>query len=445
MPTKPRRDAPTRAKRASPRIYFRDLMEAKKRGKALTRDQIAWFVAEYSSGNLPDYQAAALLAAIWFKGLNENELWHLTAAMVDSGETVSFRSDYGKPLVDKHSTGGIGDKVTLALAPLLACFGLGVAKMSGRGLGFTGGTIDKLESVGVKTGFSVPQAKKLLAENDVFVISQTPELVPADKLLYALRDVTATVDSLPLIAASVVSKKMALATDYVFLDVKYGAGAFCRTKADARRFAALATGLAKRFRRRVKCELTPMQQVLGRAVGNAIEVKEAADYLAGRGEPRGDFARLMEELAADVLTETGKFSDAKAAVAAVRAAIRSGAAIAKMTAWISAQGGNAKAVADGSCFAPAHKLDVLAPASGHVSYPDVVALAELGVDLGAGRRVKTDALDFQAGIWLHAKHGERVAKGAPVLTLSASKPISAELAARAAGLFDVGARPAAQK
>lgn len=416
-------------------IYFRDLMAAKLHHKPLTATQLEWFINEYVARRLPDYQAAALLTAIWFNGLNDQELFALTKAMVASGKTITFHPEYKKPLVDKHSTGGIGDKVTLALAPLLACFELGVAKMSGRGLGFTGGTIDKLEAVGVKPQLTIDKAKQLLAANGLFIISQLPDLVPADQLLYALRDVTNTVDSLPLIAASVIAKKVALQTDYIFLDVKYGAGAFCKTLAIAKKFANMATKLARKFHRQVKCELTPMHQVLGRAVGNAIEVQEAADYLAGRTAADDDFAQLMERFSADILVTTKQYRNKEEAVKAIRGVIKNGAALNKMRTWINSQGGNGDAVVNRTCFAPKYAYAIVAPQAGTVHYPNVVALAELAVDLGAGRRVKDEPLDFQAGIWLNKKETEAVLKNAPVCTLYASEPIRPEWTSCAQNLF----------
>ncbi|WP_027119403.1 thymidine phosphorylase [[Mycoplasma] testudinis] len=418
-------------------MNFIDLIELKKHKKVLSEKQWQFFVDGVVSQTLPDYQISAFLMAIWFNGMTINELYFLTNAMLHSGKIISFKDVYQKILVDKHSTGGIGDKVTIALAPILACFDLGVAKLSGRGLGFTGGTIDKLEALKIDTNISVEQAKKILVQNDMFVMGQTDFIAPADKFLYALRDVTATTDSLPLIAASILSKKFALETDHVFLDIKYGEGAFCRTKKIAQELGELMLKLAKKFKRKVDYELSDMSHVLGRSIGNAIEFKEAADYLQNKSTVGTDFKTLMERIVVNILVKTKRFKTEQTAKEQLNKVLKSKQAFNQLCKWVACQGGDADKLVKDIYFKPKYKAEIKALQSGIVNYYSPVDLAELGIDLGAGRKVKGQPLDFQAGIYLNVKDNEKVKKNNPVFTLYCSKPISSVLVKKASTMFKI--------
>lgn len=408
-------------------MKFTEIIEIKKRRKKLSEKQINFFVNGAVNKTIPEYQTSALLMAIWFNGLSDDELYYFTKAMIASGETIKLKKNYKKVLIDKHSTGGIGDKVTIALAPILACFNLGVGKLSGRGLGFTGGTIDKLEAIGVKTDLSVDAAVKVLKETDMFVISQSPNIVPADKLFYSLRDVTGTVDSLPLIAASILSKKFVVDSDYIFIDIKYGAGAFCQNIATAKKLGNIMTKLAQKFSRNLRFELSDMNKVLGRTIGNAIEVKEAVDYLRNQPNVGQDYKDLMANIICNILVESKTCKTHASAQKQLNQVLSSGAAFERFCQWIKAQGGNLKAIKTNTFFSPKYQHVIKATKSGVVSYPDVVGLAEIAVDLGAGRRVKEDVIDFQAGIYLHAKDNDSVNKDDPVLTLYSNNPISKKI------------------
>ncbi len=414
-----------------------EIIEAKKTKRRLSREQIRFFVSGLVRQTIPDYQISALLMAIWFNGLDADELYHLTEAMIDSGKVYSFRPGYAKTLIDKHSTGGIGDKVSVALAPVLAALGFGVVKLSGRGLGFTGGTIDKIESLGARTEISMPEAKKILRACDMFIIGQSSEIVPADKLLYALRDVTGTIDSLPLIAASILSKKFALESDYVFIDIKYGEGAFCGDAKTARKLRATMEALAKRFKREVRFALSDMNEVLGNTIGNALEMKEAIGYLRNDSGVGEDFRALMEELVTMVLLETKKCAAPADARRMLRGVLDGGSAYERFRAWIGRQGGDLRAIDADAYFRPKHSLTIKAPKAGTVACSSVVALANVAVDLGSGRRKKTDAIDFHAGILLHKKARQRAAAGEKLLTLYSSSPIPKGLADRAREIVSV--------
>lgn len=408
-------------------MNFIDLIELKKLKKSLSEEQINFFIEGIINKTIPDYQISAFLMAVWFNGLNDDELYYLTKAMIASGETINFHSEYSNPLVDKHSTGGIGDKVTVALAPILSCFNLGVAKMSGRGLGFTGGTIDKLESIGIDCEISIPQARKILKLNNMFIISQTKNLVPADKILYSLRDVTCTTDSLPLIAASIISKKLAIDSDYIFIDIKYGAGSFCKTIKIANQLGKMMVKLAKRFNRKIYYDLSDMNHVLGKAIGNAIEVKEAVDYLLDKDGVGSDFKNLMNRLVRKILMVTKISSNVKDANEKLNNVLKSKQAFDHLCTWIANQGGDVISVVNGSFFKPKYFKIIKANQNGNLKYSNPVDLAKVGLELGAGRKEKNDSIDFQAGLYLNAKDNQIVKINEPILTLYSSKPISKDL------------------
>ncbi|WP_033160251.1 thymidine phosphorylase [Mycoplasmoides alvi] len=414
-----------------------ELIDLKKNKKLLSEEQINFFIHGVVNKLIPDYQISALLMAIWFNGLDQNELYYLTKAMTNSGKIYSFHPSYKKILIDKHSTGGIGDKVSIALAPILSCFNLGISKLSGRGLGFTGGTIDKLESIGVDTNLSIEEAKKILNSNDMFIIGQTSDIVPADKILYALRDVTGTVDSLPLIAASVLSKKFAFESDYIFIDIKYGQGAFCKDLSTAQKLKDIMIKLAQKFNRKVYFLLSDMNQVLGQAIGNAIEVQEVVDYLKDEDWVSKDFKKTMETLITLILIKSKICKSNSEAKIKIKNVISSKMAFHKFIAWVEAQKGDVKKIENNNFFKPKYEYTIKAQKKGRVSYKSVIDIAQLSVDLGSGRYEKNDKIDYQAGIYLHAKEKDSVKNGDKIISLYSSNPIELELVIRAKNIFKI--------
>lgn len=400
------------------RMY--DIIAKKRDGGTLSADEIEVFVKGCVAGDIPDYQAAALLMAIYFQGMDKEETAALTLAMAHSGETVDLSGIPGVK-VDKHSTGGVGDKTTLIAAPIVASLGVRVAKMSGRGLGFTGGTIDKLEAIpGLRTSLSREEFFGIVRRVGVSVIGQSGNLVPADKKLYALRDVTATVESLPLIASSIMSKKLAAGSDCILLDVKTGSGAFMKTEEDSIRLARTMVEIGEAAGRKTVALVTDMDRPLGCAVGNALEVAEACETLRGRG-PK-DLTELSLCLAADMLVLAGKGSLEECRAMAERA-VSGGAAFAKLKEMAAAQGGDTAVLDDPSGFPQAKvRREVPAPRDGFVFSMDTQSLGAASVVLGAGREKKGDPVDFSAGILLHKKPGDPVRAGETLATLCSSDP-----------------------
>jgi pyrimidine-nucleoside phosphorylase len=392
-----------------------DVIQSKKDGQALTRDEIRFFTEGVVSGAVPDYQAAALLMAICFQGMNPVETLDLTMAMVDSGEQTDLSGIPGLK-VDKHSTGGVGDKTTLILAPLVAACGVPVAKMSGRGLGHTGGTIDKLESIpGFSTNLSTEAFIDCVNRVGLAVAGQTGRLVPADKKLYALRDVTATIGNISLIASSIMSKKLASGADAIVLDVKMGSGAFMHTLPEAEALARAMVDIGNGAGRRTVAVLTDMDQPLGLAVGNALEVREAIEVLQGRGP--GDIRELCLVLGAIMLELAGKGDTARCRELA-EAALDGGAALQKFRDMVRGQGGNPD-VADFPDMLPTADIRELyrATSSGIIQkiVSDLLGMASM--ELGAGRRTKEEGIDPAAGIVLLKKPGDTVCAGEPVAVL----------------------------
>ncbi|MGI6127714.1 MAG: pyrimidine-nucleoside phosphorylase [Planifilum sp.] len=397
-----------------------DLIAKKRDGNELTTEEIRYIVEGYTKGEIPDYQISALAMAIYFRDMSERERADLTMAMVDSGETVDLSAIEGIK-VDKHSTGGVGDTTTLILAPLVASLDIPVAKMSGRGLGHTGGTIDKLESI---AGFSVELGKEEFVDkvnrHKIAIIGQTANLTPADKKLYALRDVTATVDSIPLIASSVMSKKIAGGSDAIVLDVKTGAGAFMKTLEEARALARAMVSIGNRLGRRTTAVISDMNQPLGYAVGNALEVREAIETLQGRG-PK-DLEELCLVLGGQMVVLSGKADSTGEAEEMLKNALRSGQALDKFREWIASQGGD-PAVADDPDRLPraAYQIEVPARDAGVVAeiVADEIGLAAMM--LGAGRATKDSEIDLAVGLTLHKKIGDPVEKGEPLATIHANR------------------------
>ena len=398
-----------------------ELIEVKRDSGKHTAEELTRLVDAFVSGEMPDYQMAAWLMAAFIRGLDSEETAWLTEAMARSGEMVDLSSIPGIK-VDKHSTGGVGDTTTLVLAPLVASCGVPVAKMSGRGLGFTGGTLDKLESI---PGFGVTLGpEQFLAQvRDVgcAVIGQTPGVDPADKKMYALRDVTATVPSIPLIVGSIISKKVAGGADAIVLDVKVGSGAFMKTEADARALAAELTRVGELLGRKIVCVLTDMDQPLGCAVGNALEVREAV--LTLRGEGPADLTELCLVLGAKMLVLGGIAEDERKGRDLLLDSIASGRALDTFRTWVRAQGGDAR-VADDLSLLPigAHTREVTARESGWIEGFDAEGVGRAAMELGAGRARKEDTIDPGAGLDLHVKTGDRVEIGVPLGTLYTSDP-----------------------
>lgn len=410
-----------------------DIIEKKKNGFSLTEEEIYFFINGYVSGGIPDYQAAAFLMAVCINGMNESETAFLTYAIRDSGEKIDFSRISGVK-ADKHSTGGVGDKTSLIVAPIVAALGLKVAKMSGRGLGHTGGTIDKLESIeGFNCSLPLEEFEKIVNETGIAVIGQTAELAPADKKLYALRDVTATIDSIPLIASSIMGKKLAVNDDCIVLDVKTGSGAFMKTFEKSEELARAMVKIGKGAGKKISALITDMNAPLGRAVGNSIEVIEAIKVLNGEtirsfkdesnvvSHKFDDLTELCVSLAAKIYDLSENCGEKEATEKAIYA-IGSGKAKQKLKQMIKAQGGNENCVDDVSLFTPAtYTSEVLSEKSGFLTKTDALCYGNAALTLGAGRQKLGDEIDKTAGVYLNKKEGEYVRKGEKIATLYSSK------------------------
>ncbi|RME46264.1 MAG: thymidine phosphorylase [Caldilineae bacterium] len=392
---------------------------AKTRDKQpLTDEEIRFFVEGYTRGDIPDYQASAWCMAVVLNGLTNAEATSLTLHMAHSGDTLDLH-DIAPVVVDKHSTGGVGDKTTLVVAPLVAATGLPVGKMSGRGLGFSGGTIDKLESFrGFKVSLTTAEFLAMLREHGIVVAGQSADLAPADGKFYALRDVTATVASLPLIAASIMSKKIAAGADAIVLDVKVGKGAFMRTLPEAEALAQLMVDIGRGVGRRVAAIISDMNQPLGNAVGNALEVKEAIATLHGGGP--ADFRDHCLTVAGKMVELGGKAPNLEAAKTMLAELLDNGTAWEKFREWITAQGGSAEQLDNPDLLPAAPVVETVpAPRSGYLAAIDAAEVGRTGVALGGGREKKGDPIDYGVGIVHHAKIGDRLAAGDPLLTIHA--------------------------
>lgn len=393
-----------------------DIIEKKRDGKSLTKEEIEFFVNGYTNGEVPDYQASSLAMAIFFQDMNDEERAALTMSMVNSGEKIDL-SDINGIKVDKHSTGGVGDTTTLVLAPLVAAVGVPVAKMSGRGLGHTGGTIDKLESVkGFNVEISEKDFIKLVNDNQVAVIGQSGNLTPADKKLYALRDVTGTVNSIPLIASSIMSKKIAAGADAIVLDVKTGSGAFMKTLDDAEALAHAMVRIGNNVGRNTMAIISDMSQPLGNAIGNALELKEAIATLKGNG-PK-DLTELVLTLGSQMVVLAEQATSLDEARQMLIDAIKSGKALNKFKTFLSNQGGD-DSIVDSPEKLPSAKYQVEFKAKKDGYITEIIA-NEIGIAsmmLGAGRQTKEDVIDLGVGIVLNKKVGEHVEKGENILTI----------------------------
>lgn len=406
-----------------------DLIQKKRDGAALTTDEIAWFIDGFVQGSVPDYQMAAFLMAVYFRGMTSEETAALTEAMVQSGERLDLGPLAGRA-VDKHSSGGVGDKTSLVLVPLVASAGVPVPKLSGRGLGHTGGTLDKLEAIpGFTTALSEAAFVEQVERIGCAIAGQSAALVPADARLYALRDVTATVDSVPLIASSIMSKKLAAGSSAILLDVKCGRGAFMKTEADARVLAEAMVAIGKAAGRRTAAVISSMDQPLGRAVGNALEVAEAIATL--RGEGPGDLEALCLVLGGWMLVLGGLAASPEEGGDELRRRLRSGDALRKFGALVGAQGGDAQIVADpGRLPSAPHQLPVPAPAPGFVAGIDAEAVGLAAMQLGAGRTRKGEAVDPAVGVVIERPAGAPVKQGEPLAIVHARSEDAGIAAAR---------------
>lgn len=401
------------------RMY--DIIEKKKRGERLSDEEIRFFVNGYCDGSIPDYQASALLMAICLKGMTDDETASLTFAMRDSGDVISDMPGIKGKRVDKHSTGGVGDKTTLVVAPVIASLGIPVAKMSGRGLGHTGGTIDKLEAIqGFNTDISPKKLKEIVEKCGIAVVGQSAALAPADKKLYALRDVTATVDSIPLIASSIMSKKLALPDDCIVLDVKCGSGAFMKSEEDSLALAKLMVSIGKNAGRKMLALVTDMDAPLGCAIGNSLEVVEAINTLKCSGP--ADFTELCVTLSAYMLGLC-EGENLDVCRKKVENALESGTALKKFKDMIKGQGGNPAWADDVSLFPKAKfSREIRCDKDGYIYAVNAEKYGIAALVLGAGRSKKEDVIDYSAGILIAKKRGDKVQKGDVIATIYSSSP-----------------------
>ncbi|WGU92445.1 pyrimidine-nucleoside phosphorylase [Paenibacillus dendritiformis] len=397
-----------------------DLIAKKRDGKELTTEEINFVIEGYTKGDIPDYQVSAWAMAIYFQDMSERERADLTMAMVNSGDTIDLSAIEGIK-VDKHSTGGVGDTTTLVLAPLVAALDIPVAKMSGRGLGHTGGTIDKLESIeGFHVEISKDEFVNLVNTHKIAVIGQTGNLTPADKKLYALRDVTGTVNSIPLIASSIMSKKIAAGSDAIVLDVKTGAGAFMKTAEDAKELAHAMVSIGNNVGRKTMAVISDMSQPLGRAIGNSLEVQEAIDTLRGHGP--ADLEELCLALGRQMVYLAGKAASLEEAEEQLKEVIRNGKALEKFKEFIANQGGN-PAVADDPSLLPQASCMIEVPARQDGVVAEIVAdeIGTAAMLLGAGRATKDSEIDLAVGLMLNKKIGDRVQAGESLVTIYANR------------------------
>lgn len=397
-----------------------DIIKKKRDGGELSQKEIAWFIDGYVNGEIPDYQAAALCMAIYYKGMTIDETTALTFAIRDSGDTLDFSNINGLR-VDKHSTGGVGDKTSLVVTPIVASLGVKVAKMSGRGLGHTGGTIDKLEAIpGFRTDIPTEEFEEIVNNVGIAIVGQNATLAPADKLLYALRDVTATVDSLPLIVSSIMGKKLAADDDCIVLDVKTGSGSFMKTVEQSRELAQVMVDIGRRAGKKMRALITDMDRPLGNAIGNSLEVVEAIETLKGNGPD--DLTELCVALASHMLSlaEKGTYDECEKKVLQV---ISDGTALNTFANMVKAQGGNSDWILNPEKF-PKSRFEkaVISEKSGYITRVDTEGYGVASLMLGAGRNTKEDVIDFAAGIYLNKKTGDYVNKGDVIATLYTEKP-----------------------
>ncbi len=417
-----------------------DIIERKRDGHPLTREEISFFVKGYVDETIPDYQASALAMAIYFRGMDEREIADLTDLMMHSGKTIDLSSIQGFK-VDKHSTGGVGDKTSLVVGPLVAACGAKVAKMSGRGLGHTGGTLDKMESVpGMRIGLTDKEFKDQVSRIGLAIAGQTGEIDPADKKLYALRDVTGTIESVPLIASSIMSKKLASGSDCILLDVKFGSGAFMKTFEAAKELAQTMVKIGDLLHRDTRAILTDMDQPLGLAVGNSLEVKEAIATLKGHG-PK-DLVELARKAGGIMLEQAHIVASAEEGEKRIQEAIDNGSGFEKLCALFEAQGGDVSYIREPERFPVAkHIVEIVAEESGYVRRIDSLSIGVSAMKLGAGREKMSDTIDMSAGILLKKKVGDRVEKGEVLALCHTNKEGVDEVLREVHDAFQLSATP----
>lgn len=416
------------------------IIEKKKNGQELSDEEIRYWIEGYCKDEIPDYQTSALLMAIRFQGMTKRETFSLTETMMQSGAIFNLDKINGVKC-DKHSTGGVGDKTSMALCPMIASLGVKVAKMSGRGLGFTGGTLDKLESIpGMNITLSPKEFIDTVNKCGMSIIGQSKEIDLADKKLYALRDVTGTVDSMPLIASSIMSKKLASGCDCILLDVKYGNGAFMKNKQDAETLAKLMVEIGAHFKKNVQAEITSMNQPLGNAIGNILEVKEAIDTLHNKG-PK-DFTELCLSSGTTMLLQSGLYQDRKKAREDLLHSLEDESAYKVFKQFVRAQGGDTTYIDDPAKFPNSmYSIPIRSIKSGYISEINTMDLGLISMKLGAGRETLEDVIDPTAGILLSKKLGDRVAKGDVLLTLYTEKPGMQSLVTSALNDFEFSNDP----
>ncbi|WP_455257093.1 pyrimidine-nucleoside phosphorylase [Peptoniphilus asaccharolyticus] len=411
-----------------------EIIEKKKEGQKLSAEEIKYIVDGYTNGNIPDYQVSALLMAICLKGMDVDETFNLTNSMIESGNTIDLSKIEGKK-VDKHSTGGVGDTTTLVLGPLVASCGIPFAKMSGRGLGHTGGTLDKLESIpGLSIDLDIDKFIENTNKIKIAICGQTTDVTPADKKLYALRDTTATVNDVSLISSSIMSKKIAVGADCLVLDVKVGSGAFMKTVEDAVELSEMMVNLGEEAGKNTQAVITNMNQPLGRAVGNSLEVIEAINTL--RGEGPEDLYELSMELAEKLLLVSGHSKTEEEARAILEEKISSGEAFNKLKELVQLQGGDVSYIEDVSKFELSPKFELVSEVDGYVKGIDALGIGEASKNLGAGRETKESELDLGAGILLNKKIGDKVSKGELLATLYTKKENAEEIKAEVLKAFE---------
>ncbi|AWX69252.1 thymidine phosphorylase [[Mycoplasma] anseris] len=402
-----------------------DIINKKVEKQELNKEEINFFIENYTNGNIPDYQASALLMAIRLNGMTDKETAFLTEAMMYSGTVLNW-DHLNKIVADKHSTGGIGDKVSIALCPILASLGLTIAKMSGRGLGHTGGTLDKLESIeGYNFSLTEKEFNELVEKHNMAIVGQNEQLVPADKKIYALRDVTGTVQSIPLIASSIMSKKLATGSNCILLDVKCGNGAFMKDIEQAKKLGELMIAIGKQLNRKIAVEITNMEQPLGRTIGNKIEVLEAIDTLKGNAPE--DFKEIIYSSGSTLLILADLAKNENEARKMIDETIKNGKAYQKFLEWIKSQGGNVKVFENQNWLDPKYKYEIKSNQNGYLKINSAISFGNVAMKLGAGRATKEESIDFEAGIYLNKVSNEYVNKGDILFTLYSSKPINQEL------------------
>ena len=399
------------------------IIKDKKNNKELTKEQIEFFVKEYAiNETIEDYQASSLLMAMRLNGLSVNETIYLTQAFIDNSEKYNFIKTKNELLIDKHSSGGVGDKISILLLPILGVLGYGVPKMSGRGLGHTGGTIDKLDSIHMNTAINMEHANRIYQENNIVIMQQTDKLVPADRKIYALRDVTSTVDCFGLIASSILAKKFVINSDYIFIDLKVGNGALIDNIDDAYKLANLMLEVANAMKRKLSIVLTNMNQPLGYGVGNLIEIIECIDFLTNKKQCP-DLKNLVYELVSEILITTKRVNDKNKAFELIDKVINNNSAYLYFEKWVKSQGGDLSIALNNEKISD-FSHDIIAQDDGYLTYKSSSVIGEISVQLGAGRKSKADKIDFSAGIMMYKKHNDYVKKGEKIATLYSSKPIN---------------------